>query len=112
MLKLYRVDVVVETVVLAQDLDEASSTARLNYGDGGSYGSERTTVMEIVNLDQLPDGWAKALPFYEGWEEVEELKLTCREVVERFQCRREEEEKEKLQQAVQEREQLKLFPIE
>jgi len=108
-LKLFQVEVVVETVVLAEDADEAIKTAESCFGDV-VHGGTGCCPVEISSLQQLPELWANTAPFYQGVEEVEELDLTCREIVERFQKRQEEEAEELVRKAQQERFQLKLFP--
>lgn len=111
-LRLYRVDVVITTMVLAYDREEAAHTAVMNYSDSSSYGSEGTSIMEIADARQLPDGWAKSIPFYDGDDELGYAELTCQAVMERLKRQQEEEAEKEAVRVAQERDQLKLFPTE
>jgi hypothetical protein len=107
-LKLYRVDVVTSLLVLAEDPDEAISTAEMNFSEVTNI--EADSPMEISEQHQLPGSWAKAIPYYEGSEEVEEFGLTCAEVITLLQNRQALQAEEDARIAAQQKYQVPLFP--
>jgi hypothetical protein len=107
-LKLYRVDVVTSLLVLAENPDEAVSTAEMNFSEVANI--EADSPMEISEQHQLPGGWAKSIPYYEGAKEVEEFGLTCTEIIALMQNRKEMQVEEDARVAAQEQYQVPLFP--
>jgi hypothetical protein len=107
-LKLYRVDVVTSLLVLAEDPDEAISTAEMNFSEVANI--EADSPMEISEQHQLPGGWAKSIPYYEGAKEVEEFGLTCTEILALMQNRQALQAEADAKKVAQEQYQVPLFP--
>jgi hypothetical protein len=107
-LKLYRVDVVTSLLVLAEDPDEAISTAEINFSEVTNI--EADSPSEISEQHQLPALWADAVPYYEGSEEAEEYGLTCAEIITLLRNRQKLQAEEEARIAAQQKYQVPLFP--
>lgn len=107
-LKLYRINVESSILVLAENPDEAAHTAEINFSEVTDIDADSPT--EISDQHQLPGSWAKAIPYYEGSEEVEEFGLTCTEILALMQNRKEMQAEADAKKAAQEQYQVPLFP--